>query len=187
MGKRQGKYHSERIAGMSFKEEDYDRIQEACKQHNLTQAEVVRGCVSIGLLAYEGRLGERIRRAASDGSVSAQTIVREAVDEGLTQYLIRCRCDEVDREIVRVKDDLQEKEAELNDQERALLFAINRHTALKEEVEEEEIEFSLMEELIGHDEDYEFIQTQVSEYRSSSLKEIEEIMIGYLERAKAQD
>ena len=41
--------YPKRIAGISFSEDDYNRIQEICAEHNMAEAQVVRDVVATGL------------------------------------------------------------------------------------------------------------------------------------------
>lgn len=183
MGKREIKY-PQRIAGMSFGEEDYQGVQSVRRELGLTEAEVVRRCVSIGLLAYEGSLGERIRRAAVDDNVSVRTIVEGAVTHGLSDFLVWWRHNVLEKRIRQIRDELGEREAELNDEERSLFLALDEHL---EHADAMSLEHAAEEDdwYWEYDEDYE-IESKGAEYRKSALTEIGKARKKHLDRIEAE-
>ena len=87
-----------RIVGMSLGEEHYQGVRNACDEYEMTEAEVVRHCVSMGLEMFlaryvrlDGDLGmyEMIEQFAAELGLPAHVVARGAIQEGLQNGLER--------------------------------------------------------------------------------------------------
>lgn len=87
-----------RIVGMSLGEEHYQGVRKACDEYEMTEAEVVRHCVSMGLEMFlaryvhlDGDLGmyEMIEQLAAELGLPAHVVARGAIQEGLQKGLER--------------------------------------------------------------------------------------------------
>lgn len=128
-----------RIAGISFGEEDYQRIQVVCRHYGLTEAQVVRGSVSYGLGAYDPSLHQDILDAAEEFSVDERLVVLGALKEGLPEYERQIRSRWRHEQLRKFREDLvKANRAEDRDLDQALRDYLERHADRLEDLMEEE-------------------------------------------------
>lgn len=83
--------YPKRIAGISFSEDDYNRIQAICAEGGMAEAQVIRGAVAAGLVVFEGGLQSRIAQVSTELGLTETQTMRGAVEEGLDQFLVKQR------------------------------------------------------------------------------------------------
>ena len=125
-----------RIAGISFGELDYQRIQTVCEHYGMSEAQAVRGSVSNGLVAYDPGIHERIRTAAEEFGVDDHVVVLGAIKEGLDEYRRQHRSRRRLEQLRRFRDELGDEDRILDE---ALREYLERHAdVLERQMEEEE-------------------------------------------------
>ena len=134
--RKRDKLYGKRIAGMSFSEEDYGRIQVVCEKRGMSEAQVVRGSVAFGLGVYEmDDIDRRIQKAAEELHLKAYLVVRGAIREGLEEYLRLSRSRRRLEALRQLRDELGEEDRDLDE---ALSEYLERHTDVLEGMMEEE-------------------------------------------------
>ena len=128
-----------RIAGISFGEADYQRIQRVCQDHRLTEAQVIRTSVSNGLVAYDSKVHKPIRDAAKEFGIEEHLVVLGAINQGLREYVVTLRSEWRLEQLRQFREELvKENRAEDRNLDDALREYLERHAETLEDLMEEE-------------------------------------------------
>ena len=133
--RRRESLYPRRIAGISFGEEDYQRIQETCKRYDMSEAQLVRGTVTKGLGAFEEGLHEKIQEFATEFGIPEHMVVSGAIKEGLDEYLRMSRSKRRLEQLRQFREELGEEDRDLD---LALREYLKKHSELEDLLEEEE-------------------------------------------------
>ena len=133
--RRRESLYPKRIAGISFSEDDYNRIQAVCGTQSLAEAQVIRGAVATGLVVYEGGLQNRIAQEAAKLGIPESRVVRGAIEEGLEEFLRLYRSQKRLAMLQELRDELGTGDEDLK---LALRDYLHKHRKLNELVGEEE-------------------------------------------------
>ncbi len=114
--------------------------------------------------------------------MTAQAVVRGAIEYGLTDFLVQSRQRALEARIRDIRDDLAERKAKLDDEERALFLALNEHVEATAETEASEMDDDWFSE---YDEDYEREMDGAAK-RRHVLTEIGEAKKRHLKRIRAE-
>ena len=124
-----------RIAGISFGEADYLRIQAICQEHSLPEAQVVRSSVAAGLCIFEAGLKDKIQQFATRHGLATHTVVRGSIEEGLDEFMRVYRSKRRMEQLQQLREELGEDDKDLD---LALREYLRKHQELEGLVEEEQ-------------------------------------------------
>ena len=127
--------YPKRIAGISFSEDDYNRIQAVCANYSLAEAQVIRGAVATGLAVYEGDLQDKIAQAANELRIAESRVARGAIEEGLEEFVRLYRSRKRYAVLQELREELGTGDEDLK---LALRDYLHKHRELEDLIDEEE-------------------------------------------------
>ena len=127
--------YPKRIAGISFSEDDYNRIQEICAEHNISEAQVVRDAVATGLTLHEGDLRNKVIHAMVTLGAPESTVIRGAIEEGLEEFSRMYRSHKRFRMLQELREELGTDDESLK---MALQDYLQKNSRLEKLIDEEE-------------------------------------------------
>lgn len=161
--------YPKRIAGISFSEDDYNRIQEICAKHNMAEAQVVRGVVATGLAVYGGDLQNRVAQAAAEFGTTESAVIRGAIEEGLEEFLRMYRSHRRFRMLQELREELGTDDESLK---MALQDYLRKNSKLEKLIDEEEFfQKTINKEDEQQEEDDQERQQEVDEFLRRESKD----------------
>ena len=116
--------YPKRIAGLAFSEADFKAVRQISLNREVSEAQVVRECVSIGLAIYaDDQLRRRIEDAAFQHAKRERDIVYNAMQGGLDEALVTLRL----APVLRIRDGLRAEDPDLDLKLTEFIHAVRGH------------------------------------------------------------
>ena len=116
--------YPKRVAGLAFSEADFKDVRRISSNREVSEAQVVRECVSIGLAIYsDDELQRRIEDAAFTHRKRERDIVYNAIQQGLEEALIWLRL----APVLRIRDGLRAEDPGLDLKLTKYIHAVRGH------------------------------------------------------------
>ena len=115
--------YPKRVAGLAFSVADYEAIQRISSAREVSEAQAVRECVSIGLAIYaDDWLRRKVEEATFTHEMRERDLVYNAMQQGLDEALIWLRL----APVLRIRDGLRAEDPDLDLKLTEYIHAVGR-------------------------------------------------------------